>query len=217
MSDIIQSQYTDQVRIIFLSLFSPPSACLHPWGLTTTVLLCSSGTLWMIQSLVVFTWYWSGYQQYQNPADWTRSVNLFLFLSVDYMICHIIGRKHIISLERFGSLPRCCSCSLCSPSTTRLSPLLLCCLSTWTEPTHCLWVPLKRFSQTQNHHSSLPAVDWVYSCRLFFMCYYVCLQLKKSGKEPKAAAELVVGETTHRTRVRNRKLCFLWPRSHCLG
>lgn len=35
------------------------------------------------------------------------------------------------------------------------------------------------------------------------MCYlFFCVQFKKSGKEPKAGAELVFGNTTYKTKVR---------------
>lgn len=33
-------------------------------------------------------------------------------------------------------------------------------------------------------------------------CLFFCVQFKKSGKEPKAGAELVFGNTTYKTKVR---------------
>lgn len=40
-----------------------------------------------------------------------------------------------------------------------------------------------------------------YSCNLIF--FYFCVQFKKSGKEPKAGAELVFGNTVYKTKVWN--------------
>lgn len=71
----------------------------------------------------------------------------------------------------FSPCSRCCSCSLSSPTRTRLFPLLLCSSSTWTEPTHCLWVTINLFTSDTVHFerlnsdyallSSFAAVIWV--------------------------------------------------------
>lgn len=122
----------------------------------------------------VCAWYWSGYRRSPIMPPWNKW----------------------------------CRCSLSSLSITRLSLLQPSSLFWWSKQTLCLWVlgnlllwdvgvRTKSYFLPENCCCTAIMLKWLQlSLTLTFL-----VQLKKSGKEPKAGAELVCGNTTYKTKV----------------